>query len=73
MSSYEMNQSRIRFIDIRDTVKKLYTLMGEPDKPPPEKNSNEIRCSKIRGGVPHDRRDAGSYHKNILDDKMLSN
>ena len=35
MSSYEeMNQARIRFIDIRDTVKKLYTLMGEPDKPP---------------------------------------
>ena len=34
MNNYEMDQSRRRFVDIRDTVKKLYTLMGEPDKPP---------------------------------------
>ena len=34
MNSYEMNQARGRFIDIRDKVEKIYTLMGEPDKPP---------------------------------------
>ena len=34
MSSYEMNQSRRRLMDIRDKVEKIYTLMGEPDKPP---------------------------------------
>ena len=34
MYSYEMNQARRRFIDIRDKVEKIYTLMGEPDKPP---------------------------------------
>ena len=37
MNSYEMNQARRRFIDIREKVEKIYTLMGEPDKPPPKR------------------------------------
>ena len=72
MSSYEMNQSRRRLMDIRDKVEKIYTLMGEPDKPPQKRIQMKFGAVRFEEVCLTTEEMLDRIIKNFLDDKNVT-